>query len=197
MSNEITTNDLQKYASNPEMVIKKVLDLVDSANGEEVTITNATSPFAMLLEAVAVTTSNAISESKAVIRSKYANLALTRSEISHHLSDDELDSLISHPGSVNIIFRVSCTDLKSNGYRPTDASYVETTIPEMTRITVLDTDLTILNDINIRLYDNNNLLTSFVEMYQNDNPIATQDIGVIKSIVAQNNDGQYYIYFTT
>ena len=49
MSTEITTNDLQKYASNPEMVIKKVLDLVDSANGEEVAITNATSPFAMLL----------------------------------------------------------------------------------------------------------------------------------------------------
>lgn len=196
MSTEITKEELASYANNPEMVIKKVLDLVDEANNEEVTITNATSPFVMLLEAVAVTTSNAISESKAVIRSKYANLALTRNEISHHLSDDELEDIISHPGSVNIIFRVSCTDLKSNGHRPVGAQYVEMTIPEMTRITVLGTDLTLLNDINVRLYDNTDVLTSFVEMYQNDNPLSTQDIGIIRSIVALNNDGQYYIYFT-
>ena len=195
MDKILERQELTKYVHNPEMVQKKIIDLIEKAENTEVAITSATSPFLMLLEATAVTTANAANESIAVMRSKYPDLALSRREISHHLSDDEIEGLISKPGYVDLLFRVSVTDLVSNGYRPTGAKYVEMTIPEQTKITVYNTDLTILNDIVIRFYDNG---ISFVEMQPNlDNPVALADIGIIVSTVAQDDQGHPYIYFET
>ena len=155
-------------------------------------LTSATSPFNMFLEGTAILTSNSIQETIAIIRSKYPDIALTRQHIAHHISDDEILGLFSKPGSVNIIFKVSVTDIISNGIRPTGAKYLEFTIPEQTVITVYNTDLTILNDIVVKYYDNN---TSFVEMMPNDNPVSIKDIGIIPSVLVTTEDGHPYIYF--
>ena len=195
MDKNIERSELKKYIYNPEMIQKKVLDLIENIDNTSVGITSATSPFTMLLEATAATTANAVNESLSIMRAKYPNLALTRKDLSHHISDDELEGIISKPGYVDILFKVSVTDLLSNGYRPTDAKYTETTIPEGTKITVYDTDLTVLNDIVIKFYDNG---TSFVEMLPNpDNPMSLSDIGIIISSVAQDDQGHPYIYFET
>lgn len=191
----IERKELEKYIHNPEMVQKKILDLIEKVDTDNVVITSATNPFTMLLEATAITTANAANESINIMRAKYPNLALTRRDISHHLSDDEIEGLVSKPGFVDILFRVSVTDMLSNGYRPKDAKYVEMTIPELTKITVYDTDLTTLNDIVVRFYDNG---ISFVEMQPNtDNPLALTDIGIIVSTVAQDEQGHPYIFFET
>ena len=195
MDKNIERSELKKYIYNPEMIQKKVLDLIENIDNTSVGITSATSPFTMLLEATAATTANAVNESLSIMRAKYPNLALTRKDLSHHISDEELEGIISKPGYVDILFKVSVTDLLSNGYRPTDAKYTETTIPEGTKITVYDTDLTVLNDIVIKFYDNG---TSFVEMLPNpDNPMSLSDIGIIISSVAQDDQGHPYIYFET
>lgn len=188
----ITRDELKKYAYNPELGQKKILELITKAEGEDVVLTSATSPFNMLLEGAAILTSNSIQETIAIIRSKYPDIALTRQHIAHHISDDEILGLFSKPGSVNIIFKVSVTDIISNGIRPTGAKYLEFTIPEQTVITVYNTDLTILNDIVVKYYDNN---TSFVEMMPNDNPVSIKDIGIIPSVLVTTEDGHPYIYF--
>ena len=187
--------ELEKYVHNPEMAQKKILDLIDKVDKNEVVLTSATNPFTMLLEATAITTANSANETIGIMRAKYPNLALTRKDISHHLSDDEIEGLVSKPGSVDLLFRISVTDILSNGYRPKDAKYVEMTIPELTKITVYNTDLTILNDIVIRVYDNG---VSFVEMQPNpDNPLALTDIGIIVSTIAQDEQGHPYVFFET
>lgn len=188
----LTREELKKYAYNPEMGQKKILELIDRANNEDVVLTNATSPFNMLLEGMAMLSANSIHESIAVMRSKYPNLALSRRDIAHHISDDEILGLYSKPGHVEIIFKVSITDIVSHGIRPTNAKYLEFTIPERTVVKVYNTDLTILNDIVIKYYDNN---TSFVEMMPNDNPVSIKDIGIIPSVIVTTEDGHPYIYF--
>ena len=191
----IERKELEKYVHNPEMVQKKILDLIEKVDSNDVVITSATNPFTMLLEATAITTSNAVNETIGIMRAKYPNLALSRKDISHHLSDDEIEGLVSKPGYVDLLFRVSVTDILSNGYRPKDAKYVEMTIPELTKITVYNTDLTTLNDIVVRVYDNG---VSFVEMQPNpDNPLALTDIGIIVSAIAQDEQGHPYVFFET
>ena len=188
----LSRNELKKYAYNPELGQKRILELITKAHDENVVLTSATSPFNMLLEGMAMLTANSIQESMAIMRGKYPDIALTRRDIAHHISDDEILGLFSKPGSVNVIFKVSITDIVSNGVRPTGARHIEFTIPERTVITVYNTDLTLLNDIVVKYYDNN---TSFVEMMPNDNPVSIKDIGIIPSVIVTTEDGHPYIYF--
>lgn len=188
----IERDELSKYIFNPELVQKKILDLIDTANGQNVMVTNATSPFNMLLEATAVTTANATNEMLSITKSKYPSLAFTKRDITHHISDDEFIGLFSSPGDVKVEVYVSVTDLISNGYRPPNAKYIEYTIPEKTVVTVYKTDLTMLNDVVVKYYDND---TSFVEMLPSENPLALKDIGVLPSIIFTDKDNNKYIYF--
>lgn len=188
----LSRNELKKYAYNPELGQKRILELITKAHDENVVLTSATSPFNMLLEGIAILTANSIQESMSIMRGKYPDIALTRRDIAHHISDDEILGLFSKPGSVNVIFKVSITDIVSNGVRPTGARHIEFTIPERTVITVYNTDLTLLNDIVVKYYDNN---TSFVEMMPNDNPVSIKDIGIIPSVIVTTEDGHPYIYF--
>lgn len=185
---------MEKYMHNPELAQKQVLDLIDNAYGEDVVVTNATNPFNMLLEASSIMAANAATEAFNITRKKYADLALTREDLWHHMSDDEIVGVFSKPGSTSIFFKVSVTDIISNGIRPTGAKYIECTIPEKTVITVYDTDLTLLNDIVIKYYDNG---STFVEMQPNDNPVSVKDVGVIASYVTVDEDGAHYICFET
>ena len=194
MSNQrsLTKQELEKYLYNPELIQGKILSLIDKAYDEDVVLTNATNPFNMLLEATAITTANAATETFNVTRKRYPDLAYSRSDLWHHLSDDEIAGVYSSPGSVELNFKVSVTDIISHGVRPTGAKYLECIIPERTKITVHGTDLTLLNDIVVKYYDNG---SSFVEMQPNDNPISTKDTGVIYSVVAVDDDGSPYIMF--
>lgn len=190
----LTKQELTKYVHNPAMVQKKILDLITEYDGKEVGITNATSPFNMLLEATAVTAANALSESINLTRRIYPDLALTRKDISHLISDDELKGITSYPGSVDLTFKISVTDMLSHGVRPAGSKYVEFTIPEMSKVTVYNTDLTILNDIVIKFYDNG---VSFVEQLVSDNPISIKDVGIIPSAIETDEHGHLFLYFAT
>lgn len=191
---ELTREELQKYIYDPNMLQKIVLDNIETATNGEIVISDPTSPFTMLLETAAVTSANAAIESKNIIRRKYPSLATKEDELYHHISDNELANMFAIPADTYIVFYVNILDLKTTGFRPTGASYVETTIPEGTEITILDTPLTLLNDIVVRLYDND---TIFVEQQQNENDIAFEDIGVIPATITTNNEGTPWIIFET
>ncbi len=191
---ELTREELQKYIYDPNMLQKIVLDNIETATNGEIVISDPTSPFTMLLETAAVTSANAAIESKNIIRRKYPSLATKEDELYHHISDNELANMFAIPADTYIVFYVNILDLKTTGFRPIGASYVETTIPEGTEITVLDTPLTLLNDIVVRLYDNG---TIFVEQQQNENDIAFEDIGVIPATITTNNEGTPWIIFET
>ena len=49
MDKNIERSELKKYIYNPEMIQKKVLDLIENIDNTSVGITSATSPFTMLL----------------------------------------------------------------------------------------------------------------------------------------------------
>lgn len=190
----LSREEMAKYIYNPHLMQKMVLSHIETASKGEYVITDPTNPFTMLLEAATVSSANAIVEGMSIIRKKYPTLAAKPDELYHHITDDELVNMFSIPAKVRILFYVNIMDLKGNGYRPEGANYVETTIPDGTEITILDTTLTLLNDIVVKLYDNGSV---FVEQQTSTNDLAFQDVGILNADKISNKDGVPWILFET
>lgn len=190
----MTRDDLKKYMYNPERVQKEILDSIVNATSENITITNAMSPFNLLLETISANTANAALEAINVSRKLYPSLALTVDDLMSHVSDDELDGMISKPGDAVFNFFLNLTDLESNGYKPDNANYIETTIPEKTYIYIQDAYFTLLNDIVVKYYPDSQSV--FVEHLQNDNINSVKDQGILPSGIVTTSDGHKYIFFS-
>lgn len=190
----MTRDDLKKYMYNPERVQKEILDSIVNATSENITITNAMSPFNLLLETISANTANAALEAINVSRKLYPSLALTVDDLMSHVSDDELDGMISKPGDAVFNFFLNLTDLESNGYKPDNANYIETTIPEKTYIYIQDAYFTLLNDIVVKYYPDSQSV--FVEHLQNDNKNSVKDQGILPSGIVTTSDGHKYIFFS-
>lgn len=190
----ISATDIASYIYDPSKVQQVILEQLEAGTTGELVISDPTNPFVMGLEAAAVTSANAATEAKVLTRKIHPTLATTPEELYHHVSDDELANMFAVPAKAPIVFYINRNDLRNFGYRPAGALYVETVIPIGTVVTVLNTPLTVLNDIVVRLYDNG---TIFVEQQSNDNDMAVNDIGVLLSGLTTNADGVPFIIFST
>lgn len=185
---------LAKYAYDPNMMQRYILEEIEKSNNNEVVITDPTNPFICLLEAATTTASNSLLEAKSVIRKTYPSLAVKPDDLYHHLTDDQMASMMATPGQALIAFFVCIQDLRIAGYQPPGANYKEIIIPIGTEITIHNHTMTLLNDILVRLYNNGNI---FVEQQVNDNEVAYQDTGVIEPYITHDSNGIPYVLFET
>lgn len=189
----LTRNQLLALRYNPNAMQRLVLNALENYNSTSLQINDASNPFNLLLESAVTTAANNLVETESIIRKKYPNLAVTVDDLYHHLTDNELTSMFSIPAETTVYFFVNILDMKMNGYRPEGANYVETTIPEDTTITILGTPLMLLNDIVVRLYDNN---TVFVEQQLGTTDLAYDNVGIINaSIVSTKTENVSWIAF--
>lgn len=198
---ELTKQDLQNYIYDPNKVQKLILEYLEECNSDNLAVIDPTNPFTMLLEAAAVTASNATVEINNIERKLYPSLANKEDDLYHHITDNELTSMFAVPAECSINFYVNVVDMKASGYRPDGANYVQTTIPKGTSIVVIQTaTLTLLNDITVRLYDNGAV---DVEQVANpDNDLAYDDIGTLQgnfiyTSLTSGLDQTPWIMFTT
>lgn len=187
----LTKQEMLDLKFNPEAIQYKILNYLEEANDNKLNIVSANNPFLLALESNAVLTSNAITETISNIRSKFPSLAITKKDLFHHYTDEELDGLFSKPGDCEFLFTIPITDLVSHGYK-NENGYIETMIPAKTCFKVRELNFTILNDIIIRLYNDNSV---FVEYLINDNPTALKNTGILPSYVDELN-GEQVIRFT-
>lgn len=185
---------LREYIYDPSKMQSVILDYVEQAVDGGKPVVDPTNPFTMLLEAITVTASNTLIDTKALLRKTYPVLASNQEELYHHVSEDLMANMNSVPSEAKIRFYINVLDLKQKGYRPLNSNYNETIIPIGTKIIVKGITLTILNDILIRLYDNNTIL---VEQQVNDNDVAYDNIGVLIAELQHDSDGVVYIVFET
>ena len=191
----ITKNEMLAMIYDPSLIQKKQLDLLAQSVGGDFVVSDPTNPFCMLLEATNATAAAAVVECNNIIRKKYPSLASAKDDIYHHLFEEQLTSVFASPAEVEVRFYVNVIDLKNSGYRPAGANYVETTIPKYTKVTILDIPLMILNDIVVKLYDNN---TIFIEqLLNNDNNIAYSDIGTLEGRLYSLAEETPWIEFRT
>ena len=184
--------ELKKYSLDPSRMQRYILESIENSSNGDYTVLDPSNPFMLLMEATTNSVCNNLIETKSLIRKLYPNLAYNPDDLYHHLSDDEMANMINIPGEVYITFYLSLTDLKTKGYRPDNATYVETTIPIGTEVVIIDTTLTLLNDIVVRLTDTGNIT---VEQQTNDNDFAYQDTGILDNAIIHDSNGSPMIVF--
>lgn len=190
----LSKEELAKYIHNPNMVIKTMLDFIERGTKENLTIGDPTNPFMMLMEASAVSGSNALLEPMGMIRKLYPNLAETPNDLYHHVSDEELVNLFAVPSVATIVIYINVLDLRSNGIKNIKEGYTETKIPKYTEIIVGGVTFTLLNDILVRLYDEGSV---FVEQLTDKNEMAINDLGVLSSGIINDKEGIPWLIFET
>jgi len=190
----LTKEDISKYIYDPNSIQNYVLDSIEQTLTEPIDIVDPTNPFTMLLEASVVTPSSAVIETQNGMRRMYPNLSVSKEDLYPHLTDDVVANMFAVPSEANIVFYINILDLKQNGYRPIDADYVEMVLPEFTEVTVVNTTFTLLNDINVRLYDNGSI---FIEQQISPNDIGINDISILNGVITTGADGDSWILFET
>lgn len=190
----LTKEEMEEYLYDPNRIMSYTLNNIERATNGESVISDPTNPFAFLLEATVSNSTNAIIEARSIIKKKYPILATETDELYHHLSEDEMANLISEPADAPMNFYINVLDLKQKGHRPVGAAFVETIIPIGTTVKVVGYTLTLLNDILVRLYDNNSI---FVEQQPNDNDISYSNMGILESRIINDSNGAPFIIFQT
>lgn len=189
----LTAADLSKYIYDPSLMQKVQLDMLANSLSGLATITDPTSPFVMCLEVANTTASAAIIETNNIIRKKYPSLANLKDDLYHHLNDNQLSFIYATPAEVTIDFFVSIVDILNSGYRPEGANYMECIIPKYTKVTILDIPLLLLNNINIKLYDNSSI---YVEQELNtSNALAYDNVGAIPAEIYNTPEDTPWIHF--
>jgi len=190
----LTKEDIGKYIYDPNSIQNYVLDSIEQTLVEPIDIVDPTNPFTMLLEAAVVTPSSAVIETQNGMRRIYPSLSVSKEDLYPHLTDDVVANMFAIPSVANLVFYINVLDLKQNGYRPDNADYVEMVLPEFTEVTVVNTVFTLLNDINVRLYDNGSI---FIEQQISSNDIGVNDISILNGVITTGADGDSWILFET
>lgn len=187
----LTDSELAELIYNPNYVQKIVLDELEREGGKSINV--ASNPFVLNLEAAIATSSAVAIQSKSIIRSTYPSLASKLEEIQLHLTESEMPSLFSTPSSTEVTLIFELTKIIDYGYTAPGSNCSELVIPIGTKITVANYDLTLLNDIFVRLYPAIDTLE--VEMQPNKNPNAINNVSIISGII-NNIDGLAMCMFT-
>lgn len=190
----LSKTDMLQYVYDPTKVQQTILEYIDQASDNTLAISDPTNPFSMLLESTAVLSASASAEGRAIIRKKYPKLALSATDLVHHLSDAELTNMFAVPSETNIVFYINVLDLRNKGYRKSGTDYVETIIPKYTEVVILNTTFTLLNDISIKLYDTGGV---FVEQFANGSDIAVNDLGILSNAITNDTTQISWIIFET
>lgn len=188
----ITEDDIARLATDPSGVQRKIIEMIEGDG--DITINDPTNPFMMLLEADAQLTRAAIEETTANKRNAFPTLAKTEKELFNHIQDDDLIDMVAVASKGSFAMLVNASDFIGKGYRsPTDNNIVSMVIPKYTKIVVVDTMFTLMNDL--RLQYNIATRSYMVENIANDHPLALNNLGVLRSSVSTDTSGAPWIAF--
>lgn len=138
--------------ANPGRIQQHLLRLLEKMNNDEIIILDATNPAIFCLESAVVMSCANMTDSESKMRKLYADMANTPEELYLHMADVDYLGIYSNPSRVNItlmfdldeIMQKAVPEASSGGTR-------KLTIPRYSKISVADTELTLLYPIDIRV----------------------------------------------
>lgn len=185
---QITPADMKAMIYDPARMQQLIL-----SNTTPNVIRDATNPFVMLLEASVTAAAAASEEMIATFQRFYPSLAISETDIFQHISDKELVNVFSTPSETNLVLYLSVRDIKSNITR-NPAGYYEVWVLADTTITVTGIPFTMLNTVNVKLYDTGSV---FAEQLQSTNTLANNSLGVLPAGIVNFQDGEPWVAVET
>lgn len=138
--------------ANPGRIQQHLLRLLEKMNNDEVIILDATNPAVFCLESAVVMSCANMTDSESKLRRLYADMANTPEELYLHMADVDYLGVYSNPARTNITLMFDLDEILQKAVPETSITGTKKlTIPRYTKVTVADTDLTLLYPIDIRV----------------------------------------------
>lgn len=181
---------------NPLLAIQSSMDMISEITGGSVEFVDASNPMVALMSTAACTYSAGVMENLAGLRRLYSNLATTEEDLYHHMSYKDYINRFSSPGTTNITFNVSRTQLETFMVHVPNTDYSMITFPRDTRLKVGDDLVFTLNyPIEIKFFDTQSIQISYNTDIKS--PIQTLSTNIIEyRQLADPQTNEKWIQFT-
>ena len=151
MSNEILDVVLS-LRGNPGRTQQYILNLMERLSGGDAIAIDATNPVVFCLESGVVMGTATMMDNENKLRRQYPEMALTMEELYLHMADADYYGVFSTPATGKITFMFDNEEIKQKAVKePGTGGTRRLTIPAFTKVTVSDTQLTLLYPIDIRI----------------------------------------------
>ena len=181
--------DMYKIMFDPNLIqIYSLNKLKEALDDKPIDITDPNNPFMFLLEQSSAMTAASMMELKESLRGIYPTLATNKKELFNHINATEINDILASPSIGNFNIFLNKDDIKR--YIPKIKNYYELLIPKYSYITIQNTKFTLLNDIVVRLYEND---TIFAKQLYNELSIAYLDNEIVDVEFVKDRHGIEWI----
>lgn len=153
--------NLDTYKYNPSAIQRVWRNYLKEVTNGEVSIVDPTNPFVFLLEASAVNTSLAVSESLSNLRKQYVSLAQTDDDLYAHMSDKDYLDRFSNASTANFTFVFQTSEIINKLLYDSSEDCYKATIPRDSSVTVGGMTFTLQYPIDIRKFPNGTVQVSY------------------------------------
>lgn len=158
---EISFDELERYSNNPNRVISKLFDTIESSiNSETIgTINGTVDPFTFVIDAIVGTNNVYLTRLADAVSTGYPVHARTISDLSTHMSDEDWDGVFGEPSSTTLRILIPISEIERTAikYEVLDNEllnfYRKLVIPKDTIIKIIDTDFWLEHAIEIRIME--------------------------------------------
>jgi len=153
--------NVNRYYSDPSMVLGGALDAVEAALDGEIDLVDPTGPFPMLVEVSASMVSTAMIQGEGLTRKTYPHMSSNFSELYHHMSDVDTLERFSLPSATTFTLAIQVPVLKNGAVLDPVNGSRRVTIPGDSIFSVAGTPWSNLQDIDIIMSKNGSIQVTY------------------------------------
>ena len=183
--------ELNQYILDPSKSISFVLDRMSEDSNNKLSFQDPTHPAINILEASAFMASACLNKINTSLRDVFPILANSNENLYKHISDADIIGVSSSPSTISVVFYIKKIDIeqlgvKYNGFR-------KCAIPLYTNIKVDNIDFTLLNRINIFLFDNGKI---DIEQELSPGGLGIDSIFRLESLITVEEEAEWVVFET-
>lgn len=187
----MTQKEISDLILDPSKAISLVLSKMSEESNGVLSFQDPTSPAVNLLEASAFLSSAVLGKINTSLRDVFPAIAVENENLYKHISDADILGISSSPSTISIVFYIKKIDIEQLGVKY--SGYRKCAIPLYTNIKIDDIDFTILNRINILLYDNGKI---DIEQDLSPNGLGIDFIFYLNSFISVEEEAEWIVFET-
>ena len=184
--------NLNLYVLDPSKVVSGVIREINKQSNGALELTDPTNAFINLVEISATLTAAAINEHNVNTRTMFPILSTETDELYKHVSDADIIGVSSIPSSINIVFAIKKIDIEH--YAIAYDGYKKTSIPVNTEISINGIAFTLLNNIDIFMYNSGEIN---IEQSTSETGLGIDYLYILDSTIESDKDSVEWVMFQT
>ena len=183
--------ELNQYILDPSKSISFVLDRMSEDSNNKLSFQDPTHPAINILEASAFMASACLNKINTSLRDVFPVLANSNENLYKHISDADIIGVSSSPSTISVVFYIKKIDIEQLGVKYD--GFRKCAIPLYTNIKVDNIDFTLLNRINIFLFDNGKI---DIEQELSPGGLGIDSIFRLESLVTVEEEAEWVVFET-